>query len=264
MKIRLKFHLLFVNSLNLVFLFGSSLKSENAELFLVSLSTGEWFVGINSNYVKTNETWIKPVKLTLHLGADWTALLFKGLWWVSFSCQHHFETSLRSWVMRMAHFALSVGSLQRRHPPVASGGLSEVICSVTLPSRILWAAVWPGSWSNVNFRTCLWIADVWAWPRSGHWKPLMKGWSLHPPPRSPCRQDTGSEPLHKHLLPFAPKHHSWPRATVRCSSIWTWGTHFTCFTHLEVSIKLRGSSLYSTGVLLLQRETEPTGPVHLA
>lgn len=40
-KVRLKFDLLFVNSLNLVLPSDSSLKSENAELFLLSLSTSE-------------------------------------------------------------------------------------------------------------------------------------------------------------------------------------------------------------------------------
>lgn len=55
-KIRLKFDLLFINSLSLVFPSGSSLKSQHAELFLVSLSTSERSVGRNSNCVKTNET----------------------------------------------------------------------------------------------------------------------------------------------------------------------------------------------------------------
>lgn len=40
-KNRLKFDLVFVISLNLVFSSGSSLKSESAELFLVGLSTSE-------------------------------------------------------------------------------------------------------------------------------------------------------------------------------------------------------------------------------
>lgn len=35
--------------------------------------------------------------------------------------------------------ALNVGSLQRRHPPVSSGGLSEVTCSGTA-IRGFWAA----------------------------------------------------------------------------------------------------------------------------
>lgn len=156
-KNRLKFDLVFVISLNLVFSSGSSLKSESAELFLVGLSTSEWFVGRNSNCVKTNETWINPVKLTLHLGANWTALLFKGLWWVSFSCQHHFEASLWSKETRVALFALSVGSLQRRHPLIASSCLLQIVCSVVLPSRILQAAAGAGNWDGLHGSTYLYI-----------------------------------------------------------------------------------------------------------
>lgn len=48
-NIRLKVDILIiylsVNNLNLAFPSGSSLKYENAELFLVGLSASEWFVG---------------------------------------------------------------------------------------------------------------------------------------------------------------------------------------------------------------------------
>lgn len=44
----------------------------------------------------------------------------------------------------MTLLALSVGSLQGRHLPFPPGGLWEVTCSV------LWAAVWPGNWGNLN------------------------------------------------------------------------------------------------------------------
>lgn len=199
-KNRLKFDLVFVISLNLVFSSGSSLKSESAELFLVGLSTSEWFVGRNSNCVKTNETWINPVKLTLHLGANWTALLFKGLWWVSFSCQHHFEASLWSKATRVALFALSVGSLQRRHPLIASSCLLQIVChpessrlQLELETGMVFMAA-PIYTSELQ---------IWLWPRLR--KDLNKRmvWPTSLP-RSACRQEgTGSEPL-----PFAPKPHS--------------------------------------------------------
>lgn len=75
-------------------------------------------------------------------------------------------------------FALSVGSLRRRHPLIASGCLSEDVCSVALPSGILQAAAWPGNWGSLHFSTCLWVVNMWAWSRSGQEKPLMKGWWL--------------------------------------------------------------------------------------
>lgn len=75
-------------------------------------------------------------------------------------------------------FALSVGSLRRRHPLIASGCLSEDVCSVALPSGILQAAACPGNWGTLHFSTCLWDVNMWAWSRSDQEKPLMKGWWL--------------------------------------------------------------------------------------